>query len=54
MNVKPITLLAAAAVAAVTVASSLPVRAEVTELKVARQYGISYRSLRPREDQKLI
>jgi NitT/TauT family transport system substrate-binding protein len=54
MNVKPITLLAAAAVAVVTVASSLPVRAEVTELKVARQYGISYLPLMLMEDQKLI
>jgi len=52
--VKPITLLAAAAVALVTVASSLPVRAEVTELKVARQYGISYLPLMLMEDQKLI
>lgn len=51
---KPITLLAAAAVAVVTVASSLPVRAEVTELKVARQYGISYLPLMLMEDQKLI
>ena len=51
---KPITLLAAAAVALVTVASSLPVRAEVTELKVARQYGISYLPLMLMEDQKLI
>jgi NitT/TauT family transport system substrate-binding protein len=54
MNVKPITLLAAAAVAAITVASSLSAQAEVTELKVARQYGISYLPLMLMEDQKLI
>ena len=51
---KPITLLAAAAVAAITVASSLSAQAEVTELKVARQYGISYLPLMLMEDQKLI
>ena len=51
---KPITLLAAAAVAAITVVSSLSAQAEVTELKVARQYGISYLPLMLMEDQKLI
>ncbi len=51
---KPITLLAAVAVAAITVANSLPAGAEVSELKVARQYGISYLPMMLMEDQKLI
>jgi sulfonate transport system substrate-binding protein len=54
MNVKPITLLAAAAVAAITTATALPAGAEVSELKVARQYGISYLPMMIMEDQKLI
>ncbi len=51
---KPITLLAATAVAAITIATALPAAAEVSELKVARQYGISYLPMMIMEDQKLI
>jgi len=51
---KPYTLLAAAAVAMITVAGALPAAAEVSELKVARQYGISYLPIMIMEDQKLI
>ena len=51
---KPITLLAAAAVAAITTVTALPAAAEVSELKVARQYGISYLPMMIMEDQKLI
>jgi NitT/TauT family transport system substrate-binding protein len=54
MNMKPITLLAAAAVAAITTVTALPAGAEVSELKVARQYGISYLPMMIMEDQKLI
>ena len=50
---KPITLLATTVVA-ITLAHTLPARAEVTELKVARQYGISYLPMMIMEDQKLI
>jgi NitT/TauT family transport system substrate-binding protein len=42
------------AAAAITVAAVAPVRAETNELKVARQYGISYLPLMLMEDQKLI
>ena len=48
------TLLAAIAAAAITVAATAPARAETNELKVARQYGISYLPLMLMEDQKLI
>ena len=51
---KPYTLLAAAAVAVITVASALPAAAEVSELNLAREYGISYLPLMIMEDQKLI
>ncbi|MEO6748736.1 MAG: ABC transporter substrate-binding protein [Casimicrobiaceae bacterium] len=51
---KPYTLLAAAAVAVITVASALPAVAEVSELNLAREYGISYLPLMIMEDQKLI
>jgi NitT/TauT family transport system substrate-binding protein len=54
MNMKPITLLAAAAVAAITTVTALPAAAEVSELKVARQYGISYLPMMIMEDQNLI
>jgi NitT/TauT family transport system substrate-binding protein len=54
MNMKPITLLAAAAVAAITTVTALPTAAEVSELKVARQYGISYLPMMIMEDQNLI
>jgi NitT/TauT family transport system substrate-binding protein len=50
---KPITLLATAVVA-ITLAHALPAGAEVTELKVARQYGIGYLPMMIMEDQKLI
>jgi NitT/TauT family transport system substrate-binding protein len=49
---KFITLLAATA--AVAVAAAMPARAETTELKVARQYGIGYLPIMVMEDQKLI
>jgi NitT/TauT family transport system substrate-binding protein len=51
--VKPTTLLATAIVA-IALAHVLPAGAEVTELKVARQYGISYLPMMIMEDQKLI
>ena len=44
----------AASIAAALVALSASARAEVSELKVARQYGISYLPLMIMEDQKLI
>jgi NitT/TauT family transport system substrate-binding protein len=47
-------LLAAIAAAAITIAAVTPARAETNELKVARQYGISYLPLMLMEDQKLI
>lgn len=51
MNVKP---LWAATMAAALLGLAGPARAEVSELKVAEQYGISYLPLMIMEDQKLI
>ncbi len=51
---KPISLLASVAATAIFAAHALPAAAEVTELRVARQYGISYLPMMLMEDQKLI
>lgn len=54
MSFRKVVSLFTAALAVCAAALSAPARAEVTEMKVARQYGISYLPLMIMQDQKLI